>query len=308
VFALIDPNGDPYAGTRNELTPIVKNWVQDVDPPLLRMNFARFCGEEALAERSAAEAVKLKTSEFKNQEQAVRWFIDAVIIAELFNTLAETYVPQQEKARDRLFENALVSVRFNKGRLVIELPSALLDGKARLSKNRSFRLGKVLELARVATGRDLDLTAAATPRAAKTFDVTTQIRVDNVAAEINKLSRQEQRLSVLIRTILDDPPAGELLLSQYSDSAKFASNSARLLRGVLENAEDYSNLELQIAKVIPTLLTRAFPRQRGRLLVELAHGMSRHRRIASVIRGIVLKSRSNEIQSVREVVLKNLAE
>ncbi len=131
VFALVDPDGDPYAGTRNELAPIVKNWVRSVDPPLLRMSFALFCGDEALAEQSAAEAVKSKTSEFRDQEQAVLWFINAVIVAEVFSALTEAHGPQRERTKDRVFDNALASVRFSKERLV-------MGCQRRFSKVRRF--------------------------------------------------------------------------------------------------------------------------------------------------------------------------
>ena len=53
VFALVDPSAVAHAGTRAKLSRIVKTWVTKIDAPLLRMSFARFCGDKRLAERAA---------------------------------------------------------------------------------------------------------------------------------------------------------------------------------------------------------------------------------------------------------------
>ena len=67
VFAFLDPSAVAYAGTRPKLSRVVKAWVAKIESPLQRMSFARFCGDGRLAERAAAEAVKVKASELRSE-------------------------------------------------------------------------------------------------------------------------------------------------------------------------------------------------------------------------------------------------
>jgi hypothetical protein len=65
LFAIVDPFSIAFAGTRTRLAPIVNSWVRTINFPLVRLSFARFCGNKALAIRSAEDAIREKTRELR---------------------------------------------------------------------------------------------------------------------------------------------------------------------------------------------------------------------------------------------------
>jgi hypothetical protein len=92
---------------------------------------------------------------------------------------------------------------------------------------------------------------------------------------LSRLSRQEWRIARLLRSYLEDKEAAERLSSIYWTKNKFETRAIELIRSSL----DYlplrdSDLEKQIAYLIPRLMKMEFPANRGVLLFDLARELS----------------------------------
>jgi len=302
LFALIDPRGDPYVGSQNALAPIVRKWVKWIESPLIRMSFARFCENEPLATRSAVEALDAKSSELKSKDLAILWFVDAIVLAELLEALGHDD-SESDYLNEETYKKAWAEVRLEKGRLSIELPASLLNRET--NRKYNSKLAKAFAFARAVLGRDLDLKTRQELRSPPTGFARTD-RTEVIVAEIRHYSRQEQRLAVLIRRVLEHPLMGNYLLEAYSDHTSFMQQSLSMLRHALRGQSTAHELEQKVAATLTELISRAYPRQRGRLLLALAQELNAFRLPAMVIRDKTLKSRSKEVEPVKRQILKLL--
>ncbi|WP_456620069.1 hypothetical protein [Bradyrhizobium sp. P5_C12] len=304
LFALIDPNGEPHTGPRNKLAPIVRQWVGHIDTPLVRMNFARFCGNDALATRSAAEAVRSKSLELKSKDDAILWFVDAVLIIELLNVLAGARNAKSLQIEDELLGNSLLSVQLDKDRLSIELPAFLLDQKAGAVKG--FKLEKLLRFARQATGRGLDLKKKVQAGRTKSSREKETEHLRSISENIRQLSTQEKRLARLIRSLVIEP-LGPKLLEHYSDKTVFMKKALLLLREALAPWPAKKQLDQKIAAVLLNIISTSYPRQKGRLLLQLARELNEFEHISAVIRNIATHSKSQDVIPLRDSIVEVLS-
>lgn len=308
VYALLDPEGNPLTGTQRELTPLVQNWVREIKWPLLRMSFARFCGQDELAERSAQAAVREKTDELQDSEHAVLWFIDSVVMADLLSTLA--LARGAANMSDDLFSQYALSV-VRRGRdLFIEIPANLFGLTEQLTESESRQLNKLLQLARRATGRHLGLKAASTAEQTTTRASSPKLReqVDVLISRLASLPRQEARLATVIQAILFDRRVGSFVLEQYEDRANFARTAMQRLRQDLTPAfiREHDDVEQIISVALRRAIREAFPHQKARLLLELAKVLSGFPLLASVIREATVRSAALQVQIMRDEILGHL--
>jgi hypothetical protein len=204
LFALIDLAGRAHVGTQAELSSIVKLWVHQIDLPLTKMNFARFCGETSLAEKAASEAVKAKVAEFGDRKTAIIWFINSVIVADLLNAL--TSRAKDSSHAEAFLEHIQVVVRFDRQRISVELPKSILERQESTRYRKD--LAKLLEFARKATQCEIDLIDDKQSRPAVDSQRPAAQRVTSLIEEIRRIPRQEERIAVIMRTLLTEAPAG----------------------------------------------------------------------------------------------------
>jgi hypothetical protein len=315
VFAVVDPFSVAHAGNRATLSRIVKSWVTKIDTPLLRMSFARFCGELRLAEGAAEEAVKSKTSELRSEEQAIRWFLDAVVLTELLTTLASSSRRDQNGGRGNVLETAWAVVHLDSNRRIqIDVPRSLLQRENKGVTNYRKRLANLLRLVHTATGREVDVKGIAEKRsswpASETVGLVTESslseKVSHFLSEITQCPRQEKRIALMIDAIISDRAAALVILENYSDSATLARKALTHLRDILNNSASDEDIEEKLKLAVSAIITAAYPLQKGRLLLDLARVLGKYPSLASVIRNRTIRSTSHNVMSVREAILNEL--
>lgn len=315
IYSLIDPSGVPHVGTKRELAPIIRDWVSDVEYPLLRMNFARFCGQEGLASRAANEAVRLKKNEFNDEEAAIHWFIDSVVSAELVGMLVS---PRSKViTEDEMNKNHLMVSQLSGSRLLLQIVTQnasklYVDSKEtkELAKLKSF-IGRVLE-----RSVHVDVVNAGQP-SGDVWGVETsahgdrdESRTERIVNEIRHRRRQEERLALVLDLLLENDSAGWDILRSYVDKAKFARTAIILLADALskrQNSRANKNLSEVISREIWTMFRLAYPPQRGILLLEFAKVLKHNADIANTIKSVCRTSNSMYVNEVRERILHELA-
>ncbi len=136
-----------------------------------------------------------------------------------------------------------------------------------------------------------ELSQASTPQS----DISSSLenRVSAALSHIRNSRKQEERISIILRELLNDRQAGTLILERYqSDRAGFATSVLRKLRNTLDR-NDFQNFEAQIANLLVRLFIDMYPMRQGDLLLQLSRYLSGYRLIRSVI--LARLSRSNSV-------------
>jgi len=280
----------------------VREWVNGIKHPLIRMSFARFCESEVLATRSAVEALQAKTSELRSGVRATQWFVRAVVLAELFDALKYENNPARTSSHEDIYKNALVSIQVSEKKLSVELPEAFLS---KAKHNR--KLDSLVAFVRTVLGRDLDLRAKIEPQLADRPELPSDA-ADIIIAEIKQHSRQEQRIAQLIKHALENPSSGSHLLGKYSDHTAYMRFALDFLRSRMKSWSNQDALQNEVAAILPTLISNAYPRQAGRLLLALALALKSFRAPARTLRDRTMKSRSQSVKPLQREIVKLLDE
>ena len=93
--------------------------------------------------------------------------------------------------------------------------------------------------------------------------------------QIGRTRRQEERVSILMSAILDNPLVGKAALLEYGkDKGKFADWTLKELRKIFVDT-NWPSDERIIASLIPRLFTKQYPLTRGDLLFYLAKHLAK---------------------------------
>lgn len=194
-------------------------------------------------------------------------------------------------------ENYTEEARFTVGILKDQIDIEISHGNSYLSTN----IDEILKFLRAATNRQIKLTHApfTEPRAP-------QMRSVHILDDVKRYRRQEERLAALIDALISDVAAAWIVFQSYTDSAAFASRAIQHLRSVLRADMDGRTIELCVSVQLPAIISAAYPFQKGRVLLAFAHILGKYRLIGNVIREKTLKSNSNSVSTVRDLILKEL--
>ena len=306
VFALIDPAGHPYAGTKSALTPIIKRWVKEIRTPLLQLSFARFCGERKLAESAAARAVEAKEVEFRNRARAARWFVSSVVVSELISILAKDAGGEALQAvyEDRV--GALATVISGDSSIEVQLPPDFGRRKRPYGGFYRDQLRDLLELTRAATGYAVDIVYGSKGEA-NVFEQDVK-DTERLRREVAAPQRQEQRVSRMLIALIEEPKIAMEVLANLHDRAMHADKVFADLRQTLaQSSLQGGSMPSFVAAHMPSVVSSSFPMNKGYLLLELAKALARYEGISEVIRQIVDKSRSIYVERYRAEIIAQLS-
>jgi len=314
VYSLVDPRGTPHVGTKHELAPTIRDWVAEVEYPLLQMNFARFCGRDGVATRAAREAVRIKQTELNDDAAAIQWFIDSVISAEL---VAMLFYRSTKPITDEEMNKTHLSVSgLSESRLSLQIETQNISGRAfdnnvtkELEKLQIF-LGKVLDR-RVhvdIVGTEGPIENAWNVEMSPRHD-RDERRTERIVNEIRHRRRQEERLALVLDLLVANDPAGWDVLHNYVDRAKFARRAMAHIAHLLSKRRTWQgdkNLSKIISKEIWAIFRLAYPQQRGTVLLELARVLKHDTDIAKAIKWACQMSNSVYVNDFRQKILREL--
>lgn len=299
LFAFIDLVGRAHVGTQTSLRPIVREWVSQIDYPFIRMNFALFCDAEKVAEEAARKAVEQKAGELNDHKRACLWFVNSVVLLEVVSAFSEE---NRSKNKVAALHGDGVSVKINDKKLIVELPPDFVSKKS-LSHSHYSKMQRMMRLAKFATGHDLDLTFRHVVRRDDHGYVrgSENFRISQLLA----LSRQESRISFILRLLLTEPLAGQSIIQEYKDRAAFANRAIKIVRDSITSFEVVT--EQEIASILPKIVSSAYPLQKGRLLLELATYLAEFKSIALVIDDVTGRSNSAYVNDYRSLISESLS-
>ncbi len=295
LVAFIDPVGKAHVGTQKSLFPIARKWVSQIQHPLIKMNFALFCGFEKIAMVAARNAVIEKEKELKDHMRASLWFVNSVALVELVKTVADQ--SRYSRADEQIFSED-ISIGISRGKLTVELPVSLGSAGARAPS----RFSRVARLIEIATGYKLNLIVKDPQRKKNNKEILDAI--GPTISKIQKLRRQECRLAFVLKLLLTEPALGKTVLSQYSDKASFANRGLNIVRNAVSMTPRVT--ELEIANILSKIVSTAYPLQKGRLLFDFSEYLSEFKHIAMAIDEITNRSNSVYVEEYRDFIQKNL--
>jgi hypothetical protein len=122
--------------------------------------------------------------------------------------------------------------------------------------------------------------------------------------------RQEERLAIMLRSLILYPAPAQQALDRYNDRAQMAKNAAIFLRSATSDIPMDQGEEIReraVSGLIRRLVTDSYPRRRGVMLYYLAEHLSDFDLVAREIRDIVMASAARDIEVVRERILQAIA-
>lgn len=103
-------------------------------------------------------------------------------------------------------------------------------------------------------------------------------------ARIRRVGRQEERLAIILKNVIENPKIGIPLMFSYKDSASFANNALSVAKSHLRESDTRADRIMTVARMIGPMYQIAFPMARGVLLMELARHLGGYPEIGGAIR------------------------
>jgi hypothetical protein len=156
---------------------------------------------------------------------------------------------------------------------------------------------------------EFEPTPDAGQRHALTDNETTEIRqqAEELVKQITRTGRQEDRIALLMSSILNEPLVGKSALMTYqSDRAQTAAWALSELRKVFVGPTWNSDQEV-IASLLPGLFKREWPMNRGDLLLSLAKRLGKWPNINHAIRALLESTRSFYVDMWRQEIIDTLS-
>jgi hypothetical protein len=123
-----------------------------------------------------------------------------------------------------------------------------------------------------------------------------------IAVSISRISRQEERVSVILDLILRDRRRGFEILNKYQgDRAKFASYAIEEIRSSFSD-ESSTNDQIIAASLVARFFSYTYPMNRGRLLFFLATHLAKYPVVNAAISRCLSRTASMFVEEYRSKI------
>ncbi|MCA1433354.1 hypothetical protein I6F33_10230 [Bradyrhizobium sp. BRP20] len=154
---------------------------------------------------------------------------------------------------------------------------------------------------------EFDPQPTGTIRARDDYRLNFEQDAKNLLDQLARIRRQEERMAVLMSTILDNPLVGKAALVEYGrDRAKFADWTVKELRKIFMDT-NWPSDERVIATLVPKLFTKQYPLARGDLLLYLARHLAKWPVVKSAIQKCLERTNSMLVDLQRAEIEKALS-
>jgi hypothetical protein len=126
---------------------------------------------------------------------------------------------------------------------------------------------------------------------------------------VKRSPRQEERIAILIRSLILHPLPALRAMEIYKDSAQMAQSGVAMLRDRFAHGSENLNeywLVSQLVPIIRRLISGAYPRRRGVMLFYFAEHLSDFPPIAGVLRQVLDGTSARDVEELRPIILKAL--
>ncbi|ACK84712.1 hypothetical protein Mchl_3900 [Methylorubrum extorquens CM4] len=307
VFAVVDHLGSPSAGPKKEIVNVINGWINDVKQHVCQLNFALFCENIVMACDVGKKIYLNKASELGDEQAAARWFISAFICIPAIRILNAGHSQTKIFTEQRLTQSGAEIVIESPTKAQIYLPHEMLPTTRMQREYYRKDLGNTLKIANMCTGFSVSINYRSGDNIGDAPQEGRLKSIDNKISKIQLASPQEKRVAILISSCLVNPPEAVDLLNIYEDSSVYANTAVNLLLDIANNARsDSKKLPFAISKEIPRFVRMAYPRQRGRVILEFARELGGYPELSRAIKQIIYNSRQREIEDVSSEALAHL--
>ncbi len=293
VHAFLDKNGALYLDTASELRVLFNVVLNDRETSSTTK--LAICEELGLLERARTyrrDSIEAATKAFG--PHAARSFESSAARATLWEILESAAVNDAALQRIQTARPYLIATIAQDRSISIDI--SLLDpADLRLSVEEvSNRLRNLFGMAH----SEYKLSRVDLRGLPSSTDPT----IVTILEAVQRSPRQEERLAILIRSLILHPVPAISALDHYSDPAQMARTSMERLRSLFRALPDNAteeDREIRVASTIPAIIADAYPRRRGVILFYLAQHLSDFFHITTQIKAALTSRHSLEIEELR---------
>lgn len=288
IFAFIDKNGGLHLGSAKDLR--VEFNIALVDP---RTSTAtKLAISECVADRSRSrEFRKQLEGEFEAAfgRAVAGSFVNSMARSQLWDLLESVAIDKEALKRIQ-DTRPRITVKVSKDDVEVDLGDLDLNDVSIDFKDIQERLREEF----VGGGGFSDIQVTDLSGLPSSDDPT----VVTILAAVERSPRQEERLAIILRSLILYPDVAKQMIERYHDRAKMAGNAVDVLRTVLLGSEAFEREEgrvFMIARLIPKFFADAYPRNRGELLYYLSAHLFDFPVVAEEIRALVNKTNAMDV-------------
>lgn len=301
IYAFIDVTRNVALGTVATLRPILKAFAE-ANPTLAGVNLqiSELIGTDQ--EKKAARArMRIVLLDRQGDESARSFYEGSVLRSVLWGRLL-AMAANDDMSRRFIGVRSKLSAKINaNGQIALDL-AALTDEDRRAIDVPKLVAEMLLEF------EPRPLSDQSNVLAVESKDPELQEHVQGVLSRIQKTGRQEERMALLLASILENPPVGKSALLQYQhDRAKMADWALKELRRLFIGT-NWTSDEQTVAGIIPGLFTRQWPMTRGDLLYYLAKHLAKWPKVNDSIRNSLNRTHSMYVDEWRSEIEKALSQ
>lgn len=304
IFAFVDEKRIPFAGTLKSLSGNLRAYLKRCpDDISTGLQIIELVGSAAEKKRARSDMRSLISS-VSGEKVGTAFYRGSVLRSALWERLVALLPDSDSVFRALRIRSKLDVVVGASGRVSLKIDAL---------EERDRRFVDESTLAR-AIEEDFELSALSPehlfPAALKPSNLMQQERVAVSLNRIRRARRQEERLALLLATILEDRDTGLSLLRQYRHDRAQATDKAlvELRDAMLTTAGDGQADELIVAKLIPRFFTVQYPLSRGKLLAHLARHLARWPHVNDAIAASTRRTRSVFVDNFRQEIEHLLSE
>lgn len=301
LYAFKLHDGAVHTGRLPELEKMLRDFVT-MNPHHAGVNLqiAELIGDIE-TKRTARTKVQLQIAK-SNAVAAKEFFVGSVLRERLWVRLLDA-APNEEAAKRILACRPLVSVRVDESNLVYLDLTALDPADFALTSALALTT-EIQQEYEQSLSRAASLEGATEKNQSSTIPSDQARAVQELVRRVHYVGRQEERIAILLDSIIQNRGIGISALLQYgSDRANFANKAlAAIRKGVIGNDTWNIKDELIVASLIPRFFTDSFPMNRGELLYYLARHLAKYPQVNEAIRRKLRSSHSYWVRNVSSEV------
>lgn len=300
IYAFLTGAGKINVGPLVSLRPILEQFAEEnLSRTALILQIRELIGN---AEEKKVARVRMQRRIAEQQGQsAARSFYEGSVLRNAMWACLLAAAPNEKMARRILEARASLSASItSNGTIAFDLSALTQQDQAAIDLSKI--LAKLLlEFEPEPNARPTTLLSEGS------YGADVGQNIEALLEQISRTRRQEERVALLIASILDNPAVGKSTLLRYQgDKAKFADWTIQEIRRLLLNTE-WSSDERIVASLVPKLFTRQYPMSRGNLLLALAKHLGKWPAVNEAIWATLGRTQSMFVDWYRKEIEEELS-
>lgn len=276
-----------HVGTLEKLRPILAKFAEEDGYPAIALQAAELIG--SIDQRIRARARVFDLIKSQTGEGSARDFYEgSALRSALWDRVLRT-AATEEAARRILRVRPKLDAYFEGGKIRLDLTALSSDDRVAINE---AQLAVDLEAEFIPSASGHSISSVET----HVVNPVGAGQVSDILGKVRRAGRQEDRLAILLASILRDRQLGMSALHQYSEErAQFARWALQEIASTLSQEGDVANCpsdEQLIAELVPVFFKKQYPLSRGQLLLALAEHLGSSPLVSAAIKRTLDRTQS----------------